>query len=110
MTWEQTKDRFLESDVVKWKEAIWSSRRTRKKTRPWGAQEITGQIVKQDGEYTHIIVLKSAIVENNIGTDLMPHKVGTTLIKKHATILRGNPERLHWSEEDVRAALMAQLR
>ncbi len=54
-----------------------------------------------------LTVLKAAVIENIIGSELRPHKVGAAITKKRSTLLRGNPERLHWSEEDVRAALVA---
>ena len=105
MAWEQSGDRFLESDVVKWTEAIWPTRKTRKRARPWGEQEVTAQIIDQDGDYIELKVLKAVISQNHIGSDLRPYKVGTIFKKKRQTILRGKPERLRWSEEDVRAAL-----
>ncbi len=108
MAWEQTKE-FVESDVVEWIEAIWPvTRYKRKKSKPWGKQKVTAQIAQVDGEFVKLTVLKAAVIENIIGSELKPHKVGTTITKKRATLLRGNPERLHWSEEDVRAALIAQ--
>lgn len=109
MTWEKSQGDFLESDVVEWVEAIWSPKKTRrKKSRPWGKQKVTAQITHIDEDYLKLTVLKAAVIENNVGTELRPHKVGTTITKKKATLTRGNPERLHWSEEDVRAALLAQ--
>ena len=51
---------------------------------------------------------EASVIENIIGSELRPHKVGTTITKKRSTLLRGSPERLHWSEEDVREALLSQ--
>ena len=108
MTWEKSQGDFLESDVVEWVEAIWSPKKTRrKKSRPWGKQKVTAQITHIDGDYLKLTVLKAAVIENVIGSELRPHKVGMTITKKRATLLRGNPERLHWSEEDVRTALLS---
>lgn len=108
MGWEQSKE-FVESDVVEWVEAIWSPNKSRKKkSRPWGKQKVIAQIASIDGDFLKLTVLKASVIENIIGSELRPHKVGTTITKKRQTLLRGNPERLHWSEEDVRAALIAQ--
>lgn len=108
MGWEQSKE-FVESDVVEWVEAIWSPNKSRKKkSRPWGKQKVIAQIASIDGDFLKLTVLKASVIENIIGSELRPHKVGTTITKKRQTLLRGNTERLHWSEEDVRAALIAQ--
>ncbi len=110
MTWTQSGE-FVESDVVEWTEAIWppSHSRHRKKSRPWGKQKIVAQIAHIEGDFVKLTVLKASVIENLIGSDLKPHKVGATITKKRPTLLRGNPERLLWSEEDVRTALLSQL-
>ena len=109
MTWEKSQGDFLESDVVEWVEAIWSPNKFKKrKSRPWGKQKVVAQIASIEGEFVKLTVLKAAVRENIIGCELRPHKVGTTITKKRSTLVRGNPERLHWSEEDVRAALLNQ--
>lgn len=115
MTWMPSGE-FVESDVVEWTEAIWPSNtgrghaRRRKKSRPWGKQKIVAQIAHIEGDFVKLTVLKASVIENLIGSDLKPHRVGATITKKRPTLLRGNPERLLWSEEDVRAALLAQPR
>ena len=111
MTWTQSGE-FVESDVVEWTEAIWppNHSRRRRKSRPWGKQKIVAQIAHIEGDFVKLTVLKASVIENLIGSDLRPHKVGATSTKKRPTLLRGNPERLLWSEEDVRAALLAQPR
>lgn len=107
MTWTQSGE-FVESDVVEWTETIWppSQSRRRKKSRPWGKQRVTAQITAVDGDFVKLTVLRSSIVENIIGSELKPHKVGAIITKKRQTLMRGEPERLLWSEEDVRKALL----
>ena len=108
MTWEQSKGDLLESDVVEWEEAMWSPNKFRKKKggRPWGKQKVTAQVAAIEGDFVKLTVLKAVVIENIVGSELRPHKVGTTITKKRQTLLRGNPERLHWSEEEVRKALL----
>lgn len=110
MVWEKSQGDFLESDVVEWVEAIWSPNksRRRKKSRPWGKQKVVAQITSIEGDYMKLAVLKASVIENNVGTELRPHKAGTTITKKRSTLIRGNPERLLWSEEEVRIALLTQ--
>lgn len=104
MTWEKSTKEFVVSDVIEWTETIWPPRnpRSRKKPRPWGKQKVTAQITEIEAEYIKLTVLKSEIIENTIGSELKPHKIGSAIIKKKDTILKGEPQRLHWSEEDVR--------
>ena len=111
MAWTKQDGEFVESDVVEWTEAIWppSHSRRRKKSRPWGKQKIIAQIAHIEGDFIKLTVLKASVIENLIGSDLRPHKVGATITKKRPTLLRGEPERLLWSEEDVRAALLNQI-
>lgn len=40
MGWKEEGKGFLESDVVKWTEAIWAPSRMRKQRKPWGKQEV----------------------------------------------------------------------
>ena len=110
MVWEKSQGDFLESDVVEWVEAIWSPNKTRKrkKSRPWGKQKVVAQIGAIDSEFVKLTILKAHIIENIIGSELRPHKVGSTITKKRSTLLRGETERLLWSEEDVRKALLNQ--
>lgn len=109
MAWQES-DGFVEGDVVKWSEAIWSPNNSRRRKnankKPWGKQEVTAQVVGMDGDFVTLKVLKAKITESNVGTVLIPHKVGATIKKKRQTLLKGQPERLLWSEEEVRAALV----
>ncbi len=109
MTWESDST-FVESDVIEWTEAIWPQRRRRRKTKPHpvGKQKIIAQITEIDGDFIKLTVLKSEIVENTVAKELHPPKPGSIITKKRATLLRGDPQRLHWSEEDVRKLLITQ--
>lgn len=107
MTWEKSGEDFVESDVIEWTEAIWPpNRNRRKKSRPWGTQKVIAQVAAIDGDFLKLTIIKSEILENNGVKQLIPHKVGSTITKKRATLLRGEPERLLWSEEDVRKAFL----
>ena len=108
MTWEQS-DSFVISDVIEWTEAIWprrTARRRKSKPRLVGKQKVIAQITEIDGDFIKLTILKSELLENTVAKILIPHKVGTVITKKRSTLLRGEPERLLWSEEDVRKALL----
>ena len=71
----------------------------KKKRQPWGKQTVTGQITGIEGDFVMVLVLKAQITENNFSSELRTHKVGSTIKKKRQTLLKGNPERLHWSKK-----------
>jgi hypothetical protein len=52
-----------------------------------------------------LLVLENVVTENNSLKDIPPLKKGTELKRKRATLEKGNPERLQWSDESARAAL-----
>ena len=108
MTWEKSGGDFVESDVIEWTEALWPPKRGRRRTkpRPIGKQKVVAQIADIEGDFIKLTILKSEIMENDSIKELRPHKVGTTITKKRSTLLRGEPQRLHWSEEAVRNALL----
>lgn len=108
--WDSTVGELVVSDVIEWTETIWPVRKPRRKSkqRPLGKQKVTGQITGIEGDFVTFTILRAAITENPDRADIKPHTVGAALTKKRQTILKGEPERLLWSEEDVRNALLAE--
>jgi len=108
--WESTVGELVISDVVEWTETIWPARSSRRKSkpRPIGKQKVTGQITGIEGDFITFTILRSAITENPNRADIRPYQVGAAITKKRQTVLKGEPQRLHWSEEDVRGALLAE--
>lgn len=108
--WEWSDGDLLEADVIGWKETIWPWKKSRrKKLRRRGKQVVAGQITKIEGDFISILILKAQIIENLTASEIQPYKVGTIVTKKRQTLMRGEPIRLHWSEEDVRTALLAEI-
>lgn len=106
MTWVPFEGEFLESDVIRWTEAIWAPNRRKKQKRPWGTQEVTGQITAIDGDFIAIKVMKAEIKQNNIAKTLKLHEVESVIRKKKKTLLKGNSERMLWSDEGARYSLV----
>jgi hypothetical protein len=104
LNWESTVRELVISDVIEWTETIWPARKPRRKSKPMplGKQKITGQITGIEGEFVTLTILKSEITDNLHRADIRPPPVGAAITKKKQTILNGEPQRLHWSEEDVR--------
>ncbi len=111
MSWESASGDLMEADVIGWQEAIWPLRKSRrKKPRPRGKQAVVGQVLKIEGDFITLQILKAEVTENLTRWELRPYRVGETITKKRQTLMKGSPERLHWSEEDVRAALLKEMK
>jgi len=110
LNWESTVGELVVSDVIEWTETIWPTRKPRRKSKPkpLGKQKVTGQITGVEGDFITLIILKAEITDNPHRADIRPHQAGTTITKKQQTILKGDPQRLHWSEEDVRKTLLKE--
>lgn len=106
--WDSAVGELVISDVIEWTETIWPARKPRRKSkpRPLGKQKVTGQITGIEGDFITLIIIKAEITDNPHRADIKPHPVGMAITKKKQTILKGAPQRLHWSEEDVRSALL----
>ena len=109
--WDSAVRELVISDVIEWTETIWPPRRPRRKSKPkpLGKQKVIGQITGIEGDFITFTVLKADIIDNPHRADIRPHPVGTTITKKKQTILKGEPQRLHWSEETVRNLLLNDL-
>jgi hypothetical protein len=108
LNWDSAVGELVLSDVIEWTETIWPVRKPRRKQRPkpLGKQKVTGQITGIEEDFITLIILKAEITDNPHRADIKPHQVGTAITKKKQTILKGEPQRLRWSEEDVRTALV----
>lgn len=108
MSWTDSDDQLVISDVIEWTETVWPPRKPRRKSKPkpLGKQKVTGQITGIEGDFITLIILKAEITDNPHKADIKPHTVGKAITKKRQTILKGEPQRLHWSEEDVRNDLI----
>ena len=106
--WGSAVGKLVISDVIEWTETIWPARKPRRKSKPkpLGKQKVTGQITDIDSDFITFTILKAEITDNPHRADIKPHTVGTALTKKKQTIFKGEPHRLHWSEEDVRKAFL----
>ena len=108
LNWESAVGELVLSDVIEWTETIWPARKPRRKSKPkpLGKQKVTGQITGIERDFITLTILKAEITENPHRADIKPHQTGMTITKKQQTILKGEPQRLHWSEEDVRFNLL----
>lgn len=102
-------DRFIAADVIRWREAIWKTK-TSKKARPRkiGERLLTAEVVKREG--AGWVRLKIAQCETTNAEDwiftIPPVDAGTIVRRQIATIKRGKPLRLEWTDETARLAVL----
>jgi hypothetical protein len=110
--WISVGDGFIEADVIRWKEPVF-------KTRGWGEpvrvgdRVVTAEVLREadkDG-WVYLLVRKSEVVSVRTSwqlSDILLPATGKETRRKLRTIVRGNPERLAWSDESARAIVAGQ--
>jgi len=105
--WVKCGSDFTPGDVLRWTEAIWlETKRKSRKKKPTkiGERRVTAAVLELDSrDYVRLSVIKEDILSNEYGMPLKPLKKEQVIVKKRATIARGKPERLKWTDETVRA-------
>ena len=104
---------FMKADVIRWKEGVWERRgpRGRQRAVPAGDQMMTAEVL-QEADQGGWVLLK--VVGCMVGVSrihrrpLIPVKAGIQIRRAYKTIVKGKPERLLWSDENVRALLSSK--
>ena len=111
MTWLNCGAEFIVADVIRWREPVWKPqpRTSKKKPTVIGRRTVTGQIVKIDrAGWVHIDVAACAAeAAPNWWRPLPPPpKPGEIIRRRRSKIGQGKVERLPWSDETARAAIV----
>jgi len=69
---------------------------------------VTAQILRVDWDWVELVVLGGSIASEKSGWKVSPVASGTEVRRKRQTVEKGKPERLLWSDETVRALLVAR--
>jgi hypothetical protein len=97
---------FIEADVIRWKEAVWEKRqRLRGRAVNAGERMVTAEVLRDADGWVELLVRECTIVSEKPGWLLKPLPKNVEVRRRRRTIERGNPERLLWSDESVRAGL-----
>lgn len=103
---------FIEADVVRWTEAIWSEKKRGRgknaKNVLIGKQQVTGQITLIDDDFVHIKVIEAKFTEQAGAKPGQLRTVGDIIRKKPKTLSKSALERLLWSDEKSRADIIAE--
>ncbi len=111
--WIACGDRFIEADVIRWREAVWKPK-PRKNSRPVkiGERLVTAQVLKREpgGWVRHSISQCETQNAENWTARISPLELGAVVRRKLDTIKRGKPQRLHWTDETARNAVVVSLK
>jgi hypothetical protein len=109
--WIPCGSEFIEADVIRWKEGVWERRSRRKNARAVnvGDRAVTGEVLREDAEgWVHVLVRRCEMVSEKLGRKVALLPKGEEVRRKRTTIVRGKPERLPWSDETARGALISR--
>jgi hypothetical protein len=103
---------FIEADVIRWKEGVFERRGHRgRRVVKAGDQVMTAEVLKEADRngWVHLLVRDCKVgVSRILKRALIPVKAGTEIRRAYKTIVKGKPERLLWSDENVQAMLSSQ--
>jgi hypothetical protein len=109
--WVSCTDGLIPADVVRWEETAWERRGRRGKAVNVARLGVTAEVLSADGEgWLQLLVRASAVVSEKTGRVLAPLTKDTEIRRKRSTVARGTPERLLWSDESARAAVVGASR
>ena len=110
--WIEMSGAYITGDVVRWTENIWSKKKRGRgksaKNVLIGKQLVTGQIKEISSGYLHIKVLEVEMLEADGAKESRLHPVGEVIVKKPATLSKGNALRLLWTDEENRANILLE--
>ncbi|WP_312166630.1 hypothetical protein [Phenylobacterium sp.] len=110
MKWLACGAEFIVADVIRWREPVWKPqpRTSKKKPSIIGQRTITGQVVKIDrAGWVHIEVAECTVEPApQWARPILPLDNGEAIRRQRGKIGQGTVQRLPWSDESARAAVL----
>ena len=109
--WISVGNEFIEADVIRWKEPVFKNRGWGEPVRV-GDRLVTAEVLREadkDG-WVYLLVRRSEVVSVRTSwqlSDILLPATEKETRRKLRTIVRGNPERLAWSDESARVSVVA---
>lgn len=91
-------DDIAEADDIRWTDAAWKPRTRGVKI---GEHDIQGKVESCDREWVHIRVT-ACVTRPDVGWTVETFKKGELLRRRRATLQRGKPQRMTWTDESAR--------
>ena len=112
--WVPVGDGFIEADVIRWKEPVFRNRRYGQPARV-GDRLVTAEVLSDGGRdgWVDLLVRGGEAVSASLGwnlSDVWLPATGSETRRRRRTLLKGNPERLAWSDESARDIVASEVR
>ena len=104
--WIACPEGFIAADVIRWREGVWSRRGPGKgRAVKIGDRDVVAEVLEgPDAEGFYLLLVRDCRVFSE-----QPQRcqlpTGEDIRRKGATVLRGEPERMRWSDESVRVVV-----
>lgn len=97
---------FIEADVIRWRESIFSPRPKRgAKPERLGQRFVTAEVREKGPDWIVVEVRQCKVIalqDAGLAAGFFQLREGTAMKRKLSTIAKGGPERLIWSDEQAR--------
>ena len=102
---------LIAADVVRWKENVYHPRRKRRgRAVRLGERLLTAEVLKEPDSkgWVRLLVRQCESLVEYTTRKLPAYLNGAEIKRAQKTIMRGNPERLLWSDESARAVVASE--
>ncbi len=101
---------FIETDVVRWTDGVWQKPRHRRgRAVNVGNRVVIAEVLRDQDGWLDLLVRGCSVGREAPGREVAVLATNQEIRRKRHTIEKGNPERLRWSDEAARAALVGTL-
>lgn len=103
-------DDIIRADVIRWTEGVYSRRGRSKKSLRVGERQVVAEVLKRtDDGWLMLLIRRCTITRDEYAGGSVPTlKLGSEVRRAVKTVLRGKLERLLWSDESARDAIIRQ--
>jgi hypothetical protein len=111
--WMPVGGEFIEADVIRWKEPVFRNRRYGQPARV-GDRLVTAEVLSDGGRdgWVDLLVRGGEAVSASLGwnlSDVWLPAIGDETRRRRRSLLKGNPERLAWSDESARDIVASEV-
>ena len=103
-------DDIIRADVIRWTEGVFSRRGRSKKSLRVGERQVVAEVLNRtDDGWLMLLIRRCTITRDEFAGGSVPAlKLESEVRRSIKTVLRGKPERLIWSDESAREAIIRQ--
>lgn len=103
-------DDIIRADVIRWTEGVFSRRGRSKKSLRVGERQVVAEVLKRtDDGWLLLLIRRCTITQDEFAGGSIPAlKLESEVRRAVKTVRRGKPERLLWSDESARDAIIQQ--